>query len=62
MRASDGGSEVQQRVARAAALARLGFVENLAGDAKTIDPDRQPAIYGNLGEHGSDLIRGEAIA
>src|SRR6266446_4414241 len=38
------------------------LINDLAGDPETVDPDRQAAIGGDLGQHGADLVRGQSIA
>src|SRR5262245_54417483 len=38
------------------------LVDDLAGDPEAIDPDRKPAIGGDLREHGADLVRREPVA
>src|SRR5262249_6209498 len=38
------------------------LINDLAGDPEAIDPDREPAIGRDLGEHRADLIGGEPVA
>src|SRR5262245_1071403 len=38
------------------------LVDDLAGGPEAIHPDREPAIGGDLREHGADLVGGEPVA
>src|SRR5262249_29832663 len=38
------------------------LVDDLAGDPEAVDPDWEPAIGGDLREHGADLVGREAVA
>src|SRR4051794_12409072 len=38
------------------------LIDDLAGDPEAVDPDWHTAIRGDLGQHGADLVGGQAIA